>query len=64
MPTGSLKGTVLACDDVEHTATELIARGAELQDGGQVQEAPWGRWLSLEDPDGNSWIVQQDNPNF
>ncbi len=25
MPTGSLKGTVLACDDVEHTATELIA---------------------------------------
>lgn len=64
MPAGSLKGTVLACDDVERTAKELTARGVALQDGGKVQEAPWGRWVGLDDPDGNSWIVQQDNPNF
>jgi catechol 2,3-dioxygenase-like lactoylglutathione lyase family enzyme len=64
MPAGSLKGAVLSCDDVERTAQELTARGVELGDGGQVQEAPWGRWVTLDDPDGNSWIVQQDNPGF
>ncbi len=64
MPAGSLKGTVLSCDDVERTVQELAARGVELGEGGQVQEAPWGRWVTVDDPDGNSWIVQQDNPAF
>ena|SRR5919197_973322 len=64
MPAGSLKGSVLTCDDIERTARELTACGVELHDGGKIQEAPWGRWVTLEDPDGNSWIVQQDNPGF
>jgi len=64
MPAGSLRGTVLACDDVERTARELTSRGATLQDGGKVQEAPWGRWVTLDDPDGNGWIVQEDSPHF
>jgi hypothetical protein len=23
-----------------------------------------GRWKTFDDPDGNGWIVQQNNPSF
>jgi uncharacterized glyoxalase superfamily protein PhnB len=26
-----------------------------------VEEAPWGRYLTFDDPDGNSWVLQQSN---
>jgi hypothetical protein len=29
-----------------------------------IDEAPWGRWKTFDDPDGNGWIVQQNNPDF
>jgi hypothetical protein len=29
-----------------------------------VQEAPWGRWKTFDDPDGNGWVLQQSNPGF
>ena len=62
MPAGSLRGVVLACDDMEQTAAELRARGVVLDDGGRIQDAPSGRWVSVADPNGNRWIIQQDNP--
>ncbi len=63
MPAGSLKGSVLGCDDLEQTLAELADRGvAFLED--EIEEAPWGRWKTCTDPDGNSWIVQQSNPDF
>lgn len=61
MPAGSLKGGVLETDDIEQTANQLIARGVDLHDDGRIQEAPWGRWVTLDDPDGNTWIVQQNS---
>jgi len=63
MPAGSQKGTVLGCDDLEKTLAELTSRGVSFNED-QVQEAPWGRWKTFDDPDGNSWILQQDNPDF
>jgi catechol 2,3-dioxygenase-like lactoylglutathione lyase family enzyme len=63
MPAGSLKGSVLTCDDLDSTLAELAGRGVTFSDA-EIQEAPWGRWKTLEDPDGNSWIVQQNNPGF
>ena len=57
MPPGSLKGLVIECDDVEATAAELSARGVALNE--DIQDAPWGRFTSLDDPDGNGWVVQQ-----
>ncbi len=63
MPPGSLKGSVLACDDLEKTLAELGARGVSFNED-DIQQAPWGRWKTCEDPDGNSWIVQQNNPDF
>ncbi len=59
MPAGSLRGAVLACDDLENTLAELTARGVEFAED-EIQQAPWGRWKTFEDPDGNGWVLQQD----
>ena len=63
MPAGSLKGSVLACDDLEKALADLTARGVSFNES-EVQEAPWGRWKTFDDPDGNGWVLQQDNPGF
>lgn len=41
MPAGSLKGSVLGCDDLEETLAELAARGVTFAED-EIQEAPWG----------------------
>jgi catechol 2,3-dioxygenase-like lactoylglutathione lyase family enzyme len=63
MPAGSLRGAVLGCDDLEETLGELAVRGVAFNED-KIEEAPWGRWKSFDDPDGNGWIVQQNNPDF
>jgi catechol 2,3-dioxygenase-like lactoylglutathione lyase family enzyme len=63
MPAGSLKGSVLGCDDLEKTLAELTARGVTFAED-EIQEAPWGRWKTFDDPDGNGWVLQQNNPAF
>jgi catechol 2,3-dioxygenase-like lactoylglutathione lyase family enzyme len=60
MPAGSLKGSVLGCDDLEMTLAELTARGVKFAEI-DIQEAPWGRWKTFDDPDGNGWVLQQNN---
>ena len=63
MPAGSLKGSVLGCDDLEKTLAELTGRGVTFAED-EIQEAPWGRWKTFDDPDGNGWVLQQNNPAF
>ena len=63
MPAGSLNGAVLGCDDLEATLAELTARGLEFAEE-EIQQAPWGRWKTFTDPDGNGWVLQQNNPDF
>ncbi len=63
MPAGSLKGSVLSCDDLDKTLADLAARGVSFNED-EVQEAPWGRWKTFDDADGNGWVLQQDNPDF
>ena len=63
MPAGSLKGSVLGCDDLDKTLAELTARGVSFNEE-EVQEAPWGRFKTFDDPDGNGWVLQQSNPDF
>lgn len=62
MPPGSLKGTVLSVPDIDRAVAELRERGV-LEDGEGIQTAPWGRSVMIEDPDGNSWTVQEDSPS-
>jgi predicted enzyme related to lactoylglutathione lyase len=56
MPAGSLTGLVLETDDLDGDAARLAERGVAL-DGG-IQQAPWGRYVGLTDPDGNHLILQ------
>ena len=55
MPAGSLRGLVLESDDLEADIKALAARGVAVSD---VQAAPWGQFVTCEDPDGNGLILQ------
>ncbi|GAB2800655.1 VOC family protein [Actinoallomurus bryophytorum] len=52
MPPGSLKGLVIETDDLQGDIESLGLGDADVQD------APWGRFVTLEDPDGNGLILQ------
>jgi predicted enzyme related to lactoylglutathione lyase len=56
MPAGSVRGLVVESDDLERDVEALAARGVTI-DGG-IQEAPWGRYVTIEDPDGNGLVIQ------
>jgi catechol 2,3-dioxygenase-like lactoylglutathione lyase family enzyme len=61
MVPGSLRGLLLAVDDIEAARDDLRGRGV---DTGEVRElgAPGRsafRFLFLSDPDGNTWAVQE-----
>jgi catechol 2,3-dioxygenase-like lactoylglutathione lyase family enzyme len=57
MPAGSLRGLVLGCDDVDGAYAELRDRGVGCS--AAPEDMPWGRFASLQDPDGNTWILRQ-----
>lgn len=59
MPTGSVKGTVLETDDLDTDVTALRARGVSID---AIQEAPWGRFATFDDPDGNGIVLQATAP--
>jgi catechol 2,3-dioxygenase-like lactoylglutathione lyase family enzyme len=46
----------LVVGDIHAARAELVGRGVEV---GEVQEFPWGSFVFFQDPDGNSWSVQQ-----
>jgi catechol 2,3-dioxygenase-like lactoylglutathione lyase family enzyme len=56
MEPGTQKGLQLVVEDIEATQTELRSRGLDV---GEVDDQPWGRFLYFQDPDGNSWAIQQ-----
>jgi predicted enzyme related to lactoylglutathione lyase len=56
MPPGSVEGLQLVVSDIHAARAELLERGVEV---GEVQEFPWGAFVFFNDPDGNSWAVQQ-----
>lgn len=58
-----VRGSVLSCDNLEKTLDELAARGVTFNEQ-EIEQAPWGRWKTFDDPDGNSWGVQENNPRF
>jgi catechol 2,3-dioxygenase-like lactoylglutathione lyase family enzyme len=60
MPAGSVKGTVLETSDLDGDVAELQARGVRI-DGG-IQQAPWGRFVTFDDPDGNGLVLQASTP--
>jgi uncharacterized glyoxalase superfamily protein PhnB len=57
MRAGSMKGMILRASDLESTAAELAGRGVVMTE--RIQETPWARYTSFQDPDGNSWVIQE-----
>ncbi|WP_033337377.1 VOC family protein [Catenuloplanes japonicus] len=66
-PPGSLRGTRLVVTDLAAARERLLAQGVEVSgvrhlSAGRWVDGPGGRWNSFvffEDPDGNSWTVQE-----
>ena len=56
MAAGSAKGTVLESDDLEGDIADLKGRGVPID--GEIQELPWGRFVTFDDPDGNGIVLQ------
>jgi predicted enzyme related to lactoylglutathione lyase len=56
MPAGCVHGLVLGTDDAHKAFDELRARGVQFADEA-VQDAPWGRYATFADPDGNGWVL-------
>ncbi|MFG1712877.1 VOC family protein [Micromonospora sp. NPDC049203] len=58
MPAGSLRGLVLETDDLDADVARLRERGVAFAEDG-VQVAPWGRYVTFADPDGNGLVLQE-----
>jgi catechol 2,3-dioxygenase-like lactoylglutathione lyase family enzyme len=56
MQPGGVAGLVLETDDVEGDHAVLSERGLAIT---ALQSAPWGRYATFSDPDGNGWVLQQ-----
>lgn len=66
---GSLKGLQLVVNDVEAARVELAKRGVDVSPVRHVDTAngqwvdgpagPWNSFIFFDDPDGNSWAVQE-----
>ena len=57
MPPGSTKGTVLESTDLDGDVSDLLAKGVTIEGG--IQEQPWGRFVTFDDPDGNGIVLQE-----
>lgn len=53
---GSLRNVQLVIADADAARAALVANGV---DASEVDEQPWGRFVTFRDPDGNRWTLQQ-----
>ena len=64
---GSLKGLQLVVLDVEAARAELVERGVVVSQVQHIDDGiwldgkggPWNSFVFFDDPDGNSWAVQE-----
>jgi len=67
---GSVKGLHLVVEDIDAARAELVGRGTDVSElfhfeaGGQQPgpdplRASYNSFCSFDDPDGNSWLVQE-----
>lgn len=59
MQPGSMKALQLVVSDARAAHTELSDRGVEVSDLMVIAEGDGGTFFGFEDPDGNSWAVQE-----
>jgi catechol 2,3-dioxygenase-like lactoylglutathione lyase family enzyme len=58
---GSVKGVQLVVDDLDRVREELAGRGVGISDIQQLgpEGAPGSRFAFFDDPDGNTWAIQE-----
>jgi catechol 2,3-dioxygenase-like lactoylglutathione lyase family enzyme len=56
MRPGGVSGIVLVTGDIEKAFATLQARGLVTS---PVTSAPWGKYLTFSDPDGNGWVMNE-----
>jgi len=56
MRPGGLQGVMLNVTDIDQDHAALTQRGLKLS---EIQQQPWGRFATFNDPDGNGWILRQ-----
>lgn len=56
MVPGTQRGLQMVVADAAAAHAELRSRGVEVSD---VDHQPWGEFVYLSDPDGNTWALQQ-----
>jgi catechol 2,3-dioxygenase-like lactoylglutathione lyase family enzyme len=59
MEPGSMKGLQLVVPDAAAAREELLSRGVEASELTSFSEQDGGTFFGFEDPDGNSWAVQE-----
>ena len=59
MAPGSLKGVQLVVPDARAARQELLDRGVAVSDIMVFDERDGGTFFGFDDPDGNSWAVQE-----
>lgn len=57
MPPGSTKGLLLRVDDLDAMVARLAENDVPTANG--IETAPWGRYVQIDDPDGNGLVLQQ-----
>jgi catechol 2,3-dioxygenase-like lactoylglutathione lyase family enzyme len=57
----SVKGVQLVVEDIDAIREALVGRGVAVGDGQQLgpEGSPGSRFCFFEDPDGNTWAVQE-----
>ncbi len=56
MAPGSQKGVQVVVDDVAAARQQLLSRGVAAS---EVDVQPWGSFVTFDDPDGNTWALQE-----
>lgn len=59
MAPGSVEGLQMVVADIEEVHALLGGRGVEVSD---IQDMRWGSFVYFNDPDGNTWALQQIIP--
>ncbi|MDN5284141.1 MAG: Glyoxalase-like domain protein [Mucilaginibacter sp.] len=57
MAAGSIRGLVIRTDDIDADIRELTAKGIKV---GEIDHTPWGKFLNVKDPDGNTVSLHTD----
>ena len=59
MAPGSQTGIQVVVPDADAARAHLLENGV---DASEVDDQPWGRFVTFADPDGNTWALQQMVP--